>query len=221
MGTSTARLSSSSSSSSDSRLAMNTSASASATSVTMPRSLSLYGSVSPIVDIAVMFTDTRDQNRADQPPPFYRALQRTVTGKLANLNHRSGGRDIYLCYLRQSDAPPEKRHLRPITGLCVVHTDRGEMAPEGYEVITKTVSNQMANLNAGSGGRHIYLCVQRQEGAPPLLDLAISMSRFKRKVKPPEGFAMLAHTAGGASGDLNAGSRGHFVCLCCRYAPWY
>jgi Multivesicular body subunit 12 len=151
---------------------------------------------------------------------FYRALQRTISGKLANLNRGSGGRDIYLCYLRQSDAPTTQRaSLRPITGICVVHTDRGEMSPEGYQVITRTVSNQIANLNEGSGGRHVFLCVQRLPGAPPLLDLAVSMSHFKRKVKPPEGFAMLAHTAGGASGDLNAGSRGHFVCLCCRFAP--
>lgn len=56
----------------------------------------------------------------------------------------------------------------PITDICIVQ--RGEPVPEGFFRLSKTQSNKKANLNAHSGGNHIFLCIKKDNssGAVPI-----------------------------------------------------
>ncbi len=47
----------------------------------------------------------------------------------------------------------------PIIDVCIIQ--RGDVIPEGYYRLGKTPGNKKANLNAGSGGTHIFLCIKK------------------------------------------------------------
>lgn len=47
----------------------------------------------------------------------------------------------------------------PICDVCVIQ--RGDSIPDGFYRISKTLSNRKANLNTGSGGNNIYLCIKK------------------------------------------------------------
>jgi hypothetical protein len=55
----------------------------------------------------------------------------------------------------------------PICDLCIVQ--RGEAVPDGFYRISKTLSNRRANINTGSGGNNLFLCIKKDltgESAP-------------------------------------------------------
>ena len=47
----------------------------------------------------------------------------------------------------------------PIVDLFIVHS--GDQVPEGYYKLQKTLCNKKANLNSGSSGHHLYLCIKK------------------------------------------------------------
>ncbi len=47
----------------------------------------------------------------------------------------------------------------PIIDICIIQ--RGDIIPEGYYRLGKTPGNKKANLNSGSGGTHIFLCIKK------------------------------------------------------------
>ena len=94
------------------------------------------------------------------------------------MNKESGGRDIFLAYRKQHGAPPiTELCVRRRVGafLCELHArarvlthhvghaqvtfrDKGESPPAGFQTIERTYNQKfVADLNAGSGGRNIFL----------------------------------------------------------------
>ena len=47
----------------------------------------------------------------------------------------------------------------PISNICIV--TKHEVTPEGYYRLSRTPSNKKANLNTGSGGDTLYLCIKK------------------------------------------------------------
>lgn len=105
-----------------------------------------------VIDVAVI------RPQEEQLPDGYVMLERTVRGSSANLNKAgilSRAPKIHLCYKR-GDGP----HNHPYV-VCDIHViNQGhEPVPHGYMPVTKTVGGRSADLNFGSGGQHLTLCI--------------------------------------------------------------
>jgi len=51
----------------------------------------------------------------------------------------------------------------PISDICVIQ--KSEVPPAGYYRISKTPTGKKANVNTGSGGTHMYLCIKKDSAA--------------------------------------------------------
>jgi len=61
----------------------------------------------------------------------------------------------------------------PITGLSVLFDDINEQPHYGFRRVKYTLGGMEANLNSGTHGRKIFLCVDRGGGGPPILNLGV------------------------------------------------
>jgi len=93
---------------------------------------------------------------------------------------------------------------RPISDIIVVSGK--EAAPEGYELITRTVSGLSANLTGGAVfSNPLYLAFSRSPTLAPITDVILIYS--DKDEKCPPGYVMLP-------ANLNKGSVGRTVHLC-------
>ncbi|KAI1080259.1 hypothetical protein F5B20DRAFT_539982 [Whalleya microplaca] len=122
------------------------------------------------------------------PTPGYQKLN-------FDLNSTVGGKYIYLCYHKASydSFGPNKP---PITDLAVIFNN--ETTPSGY-------TKMSTDLNAGAGGKFVYLCYKTGEYNPgtAILDIT-AFSGSKSDVSPPYGFTKISR-------DLNAGAGGKYI----------
>jgi hypothetical protein len=124
----------------------------------------------PIVDIKVIF-----HKKEDKVPAGYTLLKKSVGGLVsADLNKASGGKNVYLCYKRQSQLTspstsvvptPSSRSSatesllghnedKPITAMLIFFPDKQEEPPYGFTSITTSVDGSVADLNASQGTRY-------------------------------------------------------------------
>lgn len=60
----------------------------------------------------------------------------------------------------------------PITDLAIIFPALGETCPEGFTLLTKTVTGFPADLNHGSlRTNECYICYRRGRDKPPLVDI--------------------------------------------------
>jgi len=98
----------------------------------------------------------------------------------------------------------------PICDICVIQ--RGQEVPQGYFRLYRTPKNKKANLNAGSGGNQIYLCIlkDRSGGATPIT--AISVIFPDRNEFVPPGFQVVKRD--NQPCNVNAGTAAERVYIC-------
>lgn len=109
-----------------------------------------------LVDITFIFDE-------EAAPDDYDVITRTVTGSFeADLNSGSGGKTVLMCVKKESRKKLRAQHAKPITNLTLIQVTRNESKPLGYDCIDRSATGRNeADLNAGSGGQKIYLCVER------------------------------------------------------------
>eukprot|EP00051_Salpingoeca_urceolata_P020991 m.322117 g.322117 ORF g.322117 m.322117 type:complete len:4041 (-) comp19714_c0_seq2:110-12232(-) len=104
------------------------------------------------------------------------------------------------------------RSVEPITDVIIISPSRGQVPPEGYQVVPKDL-----NLGSGLGNTHesvLFLCYTRSKKFQPITDLHVAYGGPSDKKKgiyepTPEGFTRLPE-------DLNAGGGGRSIHLCFR-----
>eukprot|EP00730_Choanoeca_flexa_P018797 TRINITY_DN9160_c0_g1_i2.p1 TRINITY_DN9160_c0_g1~~TRINITY_DN9160_c0_g1_i2.p1 ORF type:complete len:252 (+),score=37.37 TRINITY_DN9160_c0_g1_i2:143-898(+) len=99
-----------------------------------------------------------------------------------------------------------------ITGVTVIADGRDDI-PEGYEALNRSVEGRSANLNQGSGGSKLYLCLRRQlrnQVNQALMHLVVV--RPRKGEQAPPGFHAIPR-------NINEGSLGDDVRLAVYYAP--
>jgi uncharacterized membrane protein YgcG len=101
----------------------------------------------------------------------------------------------------------------PIIDICIIQ--RNEVVPEGYYRLSRTTSNKRADLNTGSTGHHLYLCLKKMSGGsvghtPPITSLVIIYPDKKEYVPP--GFSVVKR--GGKPCNLNSGTSAERIFLC-------
>lgn len=102
----------------------------------------------PLVDIGVL-----DEGRGEKPMLDSNTVLTTPFGRPANVNNASQG--VYLTYRRaQPNSAPSQL---VVTHICVILTNKGEVAPHTYYKIPK-------NLNKGMVGSDVYLCYKKSQG---------------------------------------------------------
>jgi hypothetical protein len=145
----------------------------------------------PITDIVVLF-------KGDKVPDGYKMIEKTRGGRAADVNYKNNGKSVFLAVSRSAPLPC-------ITGLAIILADKGEHPPPEFEVIKKTVGGQLADLNAGSGGHQIFLCVRRGFGTP-ITDVEVFFPNHTESLSP--GFVKLNKTVFSFPADLNSGGNG-------------
>lgn len=112
----------------------------------------------------------------------------------------------------------------PITRVCCYIPGVDKSLPEGWTVVAQTmIDGYDADVNAGSGGKKVYIAVRRDEGKKWLTHVGI-MFRYSRKQKNgeelPPGWKLEAKTVErGAPADLNTGNGGREVYLISKKDP--
>jgi hypothetical protein len=98
----------------------------------------------------------------------------------------------------------------PIMDICIIQ--RNEVVPEGYFRLSRTPSNKRADLNTGSTGHHLYLCIKKMAstGTPPITSLVVIYPDKKEYVPP--GFSVVKR--GGKPCNLNSGTSAERIFLC-------
>ena len=148
----------------------------------------------PITEIAV--TD------GGCPGGFSRVRQ--VNGSNGDLNQSAGGKDIFVCISRQHKSKPVANLFlaeSPECGSSMVDTSRTHGGLNG-------------DLNQGSGGEDIFLCLDRRaenmdEDRQALVhDVVVSLDRC------PSGYRIARGVTGGLNGDANEGSGGETIYVC-------
>lgn len=165
-------------------------------------------SLAPIVDIKVML-GTKDPT---QVPFGYKLLERSVDDRGANLNKGNSGGYVYICYRR---AAPVGEELSPITAVTIALNggQSREPIPFGFSCVEMSDGGRAANLNTNTHGPPCFLCVRRGEGAP-IVELQV-LFRDKRGGLNA-GFHEVTQSVGGLDADLNTGTGGSPVFLCCK-----
>ena len=165
----------------------------------------------PITNLAVIFKDADET-----PPPGYTCIEQSPSGLVADLNRKSGGRQIFLCFERggmDEDGTP----MVPITHVEVIFTDKKvkprEEPSDHFVRLDKTYWKKIkADLNAKSGGRELFLCYRRDPCAAPITNLAIVIKSEGEHL--PRDFKLLEYTASGNwAANLNSGSGGSDIFL--------
>lgn len=159
-----------------------------------PRWRIIDGNEDPITDITVIF-------RGDTVPEGFTKLDRSVSGQRADLNKGGRGPLIYLC---QSKDPGKV----PISEMITIFPERGEFAPNDYEVVRRR--GVPANVNTGTQGEKIYLCFKRSAESA-ITDLVVMFPRKNDTL--PYGYMKVDKSPFGHVADLNTSSGGTEVFL--------
>ena len=100
----------------------------------------------------------------------------------------------------------------PISDICVI--SKSDVTPEGYYRISRTPSQKKADLNTGSGGMHLYLCIKKvtspTDSSPTVSALCLIFPDRGEYVPP--GFSVAKR--GGKPCNLNMGNSCERVFLC-------
>eukprot|EP00981_Chlorochromonas_danica_P004234 scaffold857_cov152-Ochromonas_danica.AAC.17 len=98
----------------------------------------------------------------------------------------------------------------PITDICIVQ--HGDTIPEGFYRLLKTPSNKKANLNSGSGGNPIYLCIKKDVGgkSAPIVNFIVIFPDRNEYVPP--GYHVVQRGKTGC--NLNTGTGAERIYLC-------
>lgn len=162
-----------------------------------------------IIDIKAIFASDKSNFKT---PVGYEVIDVCWDAQGANLNDRTGGPAIYLCYKR-APSVLSASSKRPITGICVIIPSADEDIPYGYEVV-RGFCGIPANLNTGNQGKPVYLCVYRGDGAP-VTEISFAFKDTKYKPKPvPYDFHEIKMTVGGELANLNVGTSGMKIHVC-------
>ena len=100
----------------------------------------------------------------------------------------------------------------PITEICVIQ--RGEPVPAGFYRLTRTPSNKKANMNSGSNGHHLYLCLKKDTARDAIPLTALVVIFPDRGETVPPGFFVARHDK--LACNLNSGTNAERVHLCYR-----
>lgn len=103
----------------------------------------------------------------------------------------------------------------PIVDMCICQ--RSDPIPPDFYKITKTSSNSRANLNSGSGGNHIYLCIRKEarsqaQRASELPITALVVVMPDRGECVPPGFLLVRR--GKHICNVNTGTTSERIFLC-------
>ena len=98
----------------------------------------------------------------------------------------------------------------PITELCVIQ--RGEPVPQGFLRISKTPGNKKANLNASSGGNHLYFCIKKDTSKDAVPITALVLIFPDRSEFVPPGYFVARHDKFAC--NLNSGTSAERIFLC-------
>ena len=107
------------------------------------------------------------------PEDGWAVATKTPTGRSATVNFRGMfPEDVFLCF-RKGDG-------KPITDVLVVHEERGESIPEGYEAVgplrppADAPEGAVYDLSQKHEERQVVLCVSRALNKRPLRDIAVA-----------------------------------------------
>lgn len=145
--------------------------------------------------------------KTDKLKQGYQIIDRSVGGRLADLNKNSGGRNMFLCVKSGNDE-------NPITGVAVFFEGKEEEPPFGFRKIGTTLENNSANINYGNGAFEIYLSYRKGNGCP-VEKIGVVFPQDKESV--PDGYHTVSRTPNGRTADLNSGSEGREVFLCLKF----
>jgi hypothetical protein len=139
----------------------------------------------PIVDVKILF-----HKKEDKVPAGYTLLKKSVGGGVAaDLNKASGGKNVYLCYKRQSQVTP----LSP------------RISNSGAPGSSSTSPSALSSvLSAGTGTES----VSNVNEDKPITAMLIFFP--DKQEEPPYGFTPITTAADGTPADLNAG-QGWFI----------
>ena len=130
-------------------------------------------------------------------PDGYEIVNEGCDATGCDLNHKSGGKYIYLCQKRQK---VDKLSLtqKPVNSIKILFS-KEENENSNLKIID-------ADLNKGCGGAYIYLAYGNDPGQSlsPIVDFFIHILKVN---DPPEGYEC-------DTNDLNKGARGSFIYLC-------
>lgn len=98
----------------------------------------------------------------------------------------------------------------PITELCVIQ--RGEPVPTGFLRISRTPTNKKANLNASSGGNHLYFCIKKDPSKDAIPITALVLIFPDRSEFVPPGYFVARHDKFAC--NLNSGTSAERIFLC-------
>lgn len=98
----------------------------------------------------------------------------------------------------------------PITELCVIQ--RGEAVPNGFLRISRTPSNKKANLNASSGGNHLYFCIKKDASKEAVPITALVLIFPDKSEFVPPGYFVARHDKFAC--NLNSGTSSERIFLC-------
>ena len=98
----------------------------------------------------------------------------------------------------------------PICDICIVL--RGDAVPPGYHRLAKTPKNKKANLNTGSGGTQLFLCILKDtKGDSSLLTTVCVIFPDRNEFVPP-GFQVVKRD--NSPCNLNSGTSAERIFLC-------
>ncbi|XP_076260425.1 DENN domain-containing protein Crag isoform X2 [Rhynchophorus ferrugineus] len=97
----------------------------------------------------------------------------------------------------------------PITDVSVIFPNSGETAPDDWEVIRKTPSGLIANLNHGSlRTPDCFLCIRRGRDKPPLVDIGIMYEGKEYLMTDAE---LVETSLGGSPANVNNSTSQTFI----------
>lgn len=98
----------------------------------------------------------------------------------------------------------------PICDVCIIQY--GEAVPDGFYRLLKTPSNKKGNLNSGSGGNPIYLCIKKDltGKAAPIVNFIVIFPDRSEYVPP--GYHVVQR--GKTACNINTGTGSERVYLC-------
>jgi len=98
----------------------------------------------------------------------------------------------------------------PISEICIIHV--GEPVPDGFLRLTRTPSHKRANLNAGSGGNHINICIKKDLTGEEAPVTALTVIFPDNNEFLPPGFLVVRR--GKHACNLNTGTSAERIFLC-------
>jgi len=117
------------------------------------------GSEFPVTNLIVVYPD-----REEFVPPGFFVVRHGP--KACNINLGAGAERIYLCYKKD-------KYGNPITDIQVILPTKGEEIPNSFNLIDRSATDIVADLNAATGASKIMLCYRQ---LLPRLDCLTSIS---------------------------------------------